>query len=107
LSGANFHGANLSQSVFDNVNLAGTDFSETIITGATLPSNFSTEQLHSTASYQNKNLTNVNFSNLNMTGWNFTGQNLTGANLRLPDTSYRVDGADFRGAVGVVFQSAV
>ena len=79
----NFSGQNLSGTRFNLADLTGVDFTNSIITSAYIgySDNFTKEQLYSTASYKNKDLTGVQFDDLKMGGWNFVGQNLTGASL--------------------------
>ena len=75
----NFSGQNLSGTRFNLADLTGVDFTNSIITSAYIgySDNFTKEQLYSTASYKNKDLTGVQFDDLKMNGWNFAGQNLT------------------------------
>lgn len=79
----NFSGQNLSGTRFNLADLTGVDFTNSIITSAYIgySDNFTKEQLYSTASYKNKDLTGVQFDDLKMGGWNFAGQNLTGASF--------------------------
>ena len=90
---SNLTGANFSDAVINNV-----DFSDTI--------GFTEEQLYSTASYKNKDLSGVRLSSLNMSSWNFSGQNLANADLTNADLSNaefanaRLTGTDLRGSTG-------
>ena len=79
----NFSGQNLTNAYFHLADLMGVDFTNSIITGAYIghSDNFTKEQLYSTASYKNKDLTGVQFDDLKMGGWNFAGQNLTNASF--------------------------
>lgn len=79
----NFSGQNLSGTRFNLADLTGVDFTNSIITSAYIgySDNFTKEQLYSTASYKNKDLTGVQFDDLKMNGWNFAGQNLTNASF--------------------------
>ena len=79
----NFSGQNLTNAYFHLADLMGVDFTNSIITGAYIghSDNFTKEQLYSTASYKNKDLTGVQFDDLKMNGWNFAGQNLTNASF--------------------------
>jgi len=138
LSGWDFSGQNLEESSFEASNLSGADFSESNLNGAlllettladadftnasitgadlskTLEFGFTTEQLYSTKSYQDKNLGGIAFSYNYADGWDFSGQNMkralfsfgylpnvnfTGANLTGADfTETDLDGANFTGA---------
>ena len=85
LSGANFTNANLNYVSFVDALLDGANFTNSIITntnmGKVVVRGFTKEQLYSTASYKNKDLTGVQFDDLKMNGWNFAGQNLTNASF--------------------------
>lgn len=129
LTNSYFSGANLTSADFSKANLTNVDFSDAIIKGAnfTKVEGFTKEQLYSTASYKNKNLSGVNFEYCNLSGWNFAGQdlssyigfvdaNLTNANLsgailenkqfldsNLTDANFEnaiIKGADFYKATG-------
>ena len=78
----NFSEQNLSGVNFYSGDFTGADFTDSIITNTDFrASNLTFDQLKSTASYKNKDLTGVQFDDLKMGGWNFVGQNLTGASL--------------------------
>ncbi|QDU70408.1 pentapeptide repeat-containing protein [Mucisphaera calidilacus] len=85
LTGADLTGSNLSNLRLSEVNLFGANLTDTIITGieitAATPRGFTAEQLYSTASYRNKNLSNVSFSRSTMTDWDLSGQNLQGSHF--------------------------
>ena len=85
LSGANFTYANVNYVSFVDALLDGANFTNSIITntnmGKVVVRGFTKEQLYSTASYKNKDLTGVQFDDLKMNGWNFAGQNLTNASF--------------------------
>lgn len=91
LSGQNLTNAILYTNGHTNQNLAGTNFTDAIITGASLRSMISTnvggmtaEQLYSTASYKNRDLSGVDLGgSCQLSGMNFAGQNLTNANFEL------------------------
>ena len=93
----NFSGQNLTNAYFHLADLMGVDFTNSIITGAYIghSDNFVKEQLYSTASYKNKDLTGVQFDDLKMNGWNFAGQNLT--NVSFSGTS--LSNADFTDSI--------
>ena len=93
----NFSGQNLSGTRFNLADLTGVDFTNSIITSAYIgySDNFTKEQLYSTASYKNKDLTGVQFDDLKMNGWNFAGQNLT--NVSFSGTS--LSNADFTDSI--------
>ena len=119
--GSSIENWNLSNQNLTNANfsscrsLIDTNFSNTIIEGAnfTNPTNYNKtsklrnyneditkEQLYSTLSYRNKNLTGIIFNGNELNGWNFTGQNLTNAefkNVTLIETDFTC--ADLRGAL--------
>ena len=90
---SNLTGANFSDAVINNV-----DFSDTI--------GLTEEQLYSTASYKNKDLSGVRLSSLDMSSWIFSGQNLTNADLTNADLSNaefanaRLTGTDLSGSTG-------
>ena len=99
LSGANFTNANLNYVSFVDALLDDADFTNSIITntnmGKVVVRGFTKEQLYSTASYKNKDLTGVQFDDLKMNGWNFAGQNLT--NVSFSGTS--LSNADFTDSI--------
>lgn len=92
--------------VFTATRLAGCDFTDAIIEGASFAATeskgFDQEQLYSTASYKNKNLTGIKFGDNYMVGFDFTGQNMTnvsfwGAELNNADfTNANLTNVDFR-----------
>ncbi|QDU72588.1 pentapeptide repeat-containing protein [Mucisphaera calidilacus] len=85
LTAWNLAGQNLTDAYFGLANLANTDLSDALITGAdfyrTTDSGFTAAQLYSTASYKNKNLTGIDLGYNDLTGWNLAGQNLTNTDL--------------------------
>jgi len=87
LTGADFHGAILSRAGFAGALIARADFAFT--TG------FTAEQLYSTASYQQGNLTGIGLGGNNLRGWNFAGKNLSRATLGGWEAN--LSGADFTG----------
>lgn len=105
LTGANFHGANLSGADFEEAVLANADFTDADIKGAFFRSvtsgGFTCEQLYSTKSYKDKDLSGIQLGGNDLSGWNLTGQNLTNvdfwlANLEATDfTDAEIRGAMF------------
>ena len=96
-------GANATAANFANATLTDADFTDAIIEGANLSGTtlkgFTQEQLYSTASYQNKDLSGVYFGTAKLNGWDFSEQDLTGAtfgNVKLQGTDFTA--ADLRGA---------
>ncbi len=105
LENGHFHGRSLENANFKNCNLQNADFSNTYLKNAVFenadirgasfflcsydkphanfyhPDNFRAEQIYSTASYRQKDLTGVDFSDNILSGWNFSGQNLTDASF--------------------------
>ena len=102
-SNSDFTGAYLKNANFKDAILSNTDFTDAIVEGAnfnysspiTSDSKLNTEQLYSTASYKNKNLTGCGFANIDLTKCNFTGINLTNVVF----TATRLAGCDFTDAI--------
>ena len=102
-SNSDFTGAYLKNANFKDAILSNTDFTDAIVEGAnfnysspiTSGSKLNTEQLYSTASYKNKNLTGCGFANIDLTKCNFTGINLTNVVF----TATRLAGCDFTDAI--------
>ncbi len=102
-SNSDFTGAYLKNANFTDAILSNTDFTDAIVEGAnfnytspiTSGSKLNTEQLYSTASYKNKNLTGCGFANIDLTKCNFTGINLTNVVF----TATRLAGCDFTDAI--------
>ena len=84
-TGTNFQNSNLTNANFNYSTLTNADFTDATIMGAYLylrtSRGFTKEQLYSTASYKNKDLSRVNLSKNDLTGWDFHGQNLTNAHF--------------------------
>ena len=82
---ANFTNSNLTSADFFSADLTSANFTDAVITGAsfTWVDGFTKEQLYSTASYKNKDLTGVEVDLLlsDLDGLNFSNFNLTSANL--------------------------
>jgi uncharacterized protein YjbI with pentapeptide repeats len=103
LRGWDFRGQDLTNANFDFSLLTNADFTDAVVTGTIFhrttsadPSrSFSKEQLYSTASYRQKNLTGIGLRAVDLSGWDFSGQNLTGANL----FDSKLTHADFNGAI--------
>ena len=104
-SGQNLTNANIGFA-FD---LSSLNFTDAIINGATIGSNtpgvLTKEQLYSTKSYKDKNLSGVVFANTqinnDMRAWNFSGQDLTNAGfISVYQSSTNIDltNADFSNA---------
>jgi uncharacterized protein YjbI with pentapeptide repeats len=93
LSSAILYYANLTNATLNNANLNGTRFLETNFSGANLTGcsitnftsfsecNITSNQLYSTASYNERDLFGIDLSGNNLSGWNFNVQNLTYANF--------------------------
>jgi uncharacterized protein YjbI with pentapeptide repeats len=112
LTGWNLAGQNLTSASFSGATLTNADLTDAVVMGAsfsvTTSSGFTKEQLYSTASYKNHDLSGIGLVGNDLTGWNFAGQNLTNAHFYPPffgpdwysstltDTDLR--GADTRGA---------
>ena len=80
-SGANLTSANLRHSRLTDTNLTGAIVNKTDL-GETTKTGFTSDQLYSTKSYQERNLKGVNLENNDMSGWNFRGQDLSNAYVR-------------------------
>ena len=78
LTGANLTGVTLQGSQLTNVDLTGALVRGTSFDNTT---GFTKDQLYSTQSYQNKDLTGIGLGNNDLTGWDFSGQNLAYADL--------------------------
>ena len=112
-SNSDFTGAYLKNANFTDAILSNTDFTDAIVEGAnfnysspiTSGNKLNTEQLYSTASYKNKNLTGCGFANIDLTKCNFTGINLTNVVF----TATRLAGCDFTDAIieGASFRNTV
>ena len=105
LNGWDLSEQNLSNASFDSTVLANADLSEAVIAGVsfrdTTSRGLTSDQLYSTASYQEKNLSGVDLGHNDLSGWNFAGQNLANGSLidaRLTDADFT--GADLRGVTG-------
>ena len=112
-SNSDFTGAYLKNANFKDAILSNTDFTDAIVEGANFNysspiisgNKLNTEQLYSTASYKNKNLTGCGFANIDLTKCNFTGINLTNVVF----TATRLAGCDFTDAIieGASFRNTV
>ncbi len=82
LTNANFTKADLTGVHFENVNFTNVDFTDAIINDTLFAevTNFTKEQLYTTASYKNKDLSGFAFLG-NMTGWDLSNQDLTNSFL--------------------------
>jgi uncharacterized protein YjbI with pentapeptide repeats len=124
VSSANFASADLSTAFLMSANLAQADLTAANLFRAHLTSanlsgaciahanltdvyDFTSDQLYSTASYQQHHLTGISLSR-DCTGWNFAGQSMVSANLSraiLTSTNFAsadLSLADLRGAIGFV-----
>ena len=98
---ADFDNATLTSAVFYGANVINATFDGADITGASLggAKGFTKEQLYSTASYKNSDLSGIWLSGSNLTGWDFTGQNLSNAYLSSTNVSKAIfTNADITGA---------
>ena len=77
VSDVNFTNANLTSARFAGANIYDANFTNAIIKGADFYGGLAEEQLKSTKSYQDKDLTGVRFDGGYFSGWDFSGQNLT------------------------------
>jgi uncharacterized protein YjbI with pentapeptide repeats len=106
LSGWQLSNQDLSGVRFDSANVSGADLSGAKVTGAEFSSTegLTSEQLYSTASYQQKNLTGIVLDFIELEGWDLRGQDLAnarlqGSNLSGTDLSdSNLTGADLSGA---------
>lgn len=102
-SNSDFTGAYLKNANFTDAILSNTDFTDAIVEGANFSysspiisdNKLNTEQLYSTASYKNKNLTGCGFVNIDLTKCNFSGINLTNVVFN----ATRLAGCDFTDAI--------
>ncbi|QDV72380.1 pentapeptide repeat-containing protein [Botrimarina mediterranea] len=107
LSDVSFAGFNLERAGFGGANLEGTDFTGANIRGANFYAatfnGFTPQQLYSTASYQEGDLSGVSFLINDLAGWDFEEQNLQHAEL-----SADLTGTNLRHAylVNAVFDSS-
>ncbi len=107
LTGWDFKGQDLSQSGFAEATLTNADFTDAVINGTSFggTKGFTKEQLYSTASYRQKNLSGLNVASQSVSDWNLSGQNLmnsqffdvnwTGADLSFADTRFSYFGDQF------------
>jgi len=88
LTSASFLGAMLTNANFENAKINNADFLSAVSNG------FTKEQLYSTKSYKDKDLSGVVLVSNNLSGWNFSEQNLTWAQF----SSATLTNANFAGA---------
>ena len=94
LSGVNFQGADVLNANFTNAIINNTDFGETYSV-----KNFVRDQLYSTKSYKEKNLTGIIFGQKDLSYWDFSHQNLQNSKIHTSNFyNTNFTGADFRGA---------
>jgi hypothetical protein len=97
--GWNFRGQNLRDADFTQAALQNADFTDAWVQGADFGRELWAEQLYSTASYRDKDLSGVGLSSNSMIGWNLVGFRLTGAEFERANlTDANLAGADLRQA---------
>ena len=96
-TGVNFTNANLINANFSYTKITSADFTNAIITNANLyTTSFSKEQLYSTRSYRDHNLSGITFYDLE--DCNLEDQNLQRATLKCSVVNTNFNNADLRGA---------
>jgi uncharacterized protein YjbI with pentapeptide repeats len=94
LTGANFVGTNLSNAQLEYATLTSADFADAVIQGASFAKygwgGISVDQLYSTASYKQKDLSGINFRGHWFLGADFADQNLTGAYFIQPGATFLI-----------------
>lgn len=96
-----FLGTTLSNAIFSGAQIQGTTFSRTTDRG------FTSNQLYSTASYQEKNLSETGLLGNNLSGWDFSNQNLIKSRFYgsdLTDSNFEnaiIRGAKFGAVIGL------
>lgn len=113
LSGWDFHGQDLSSTIFSRTDLTGADFNNakihkapepsldpSVFTGAanfsdTTSRGFTQAQLKSTASYKDKYLDGIRLCGNNLSGWDFQGQHVRDATFMQSNLA----GADFTNSI--------
>jgi uncharacterized protein YjbI with pentapeptide repeats len=94
LSNWNFVGQNLTSADLSFTTMTGANLSDAIIKGARFEfeydssHGFTKEQLYSTASYAQKDLTGIGLSGTRLIAWNFAGQTLCNANFASSNLYY-------------------
>jgi uncharacterized protein YjbI with pentapeptide repeats len=103
LSGWSFAGKNLSEANFYRSTLAGTDFTDAVVTRTSFRGfgGITAEQLYSTATYQQGDLSGMSLAENDLRGWDFAGKDLSDVSLAIS----LLAGADFAGAIvkGAIF----
>ena len=95
LSGANLRGASLQSATITGANFDDAEIRNALLNQAI---GFDVQQLKSTSSYKNANISAVGLAELNLVGANFSGFNLTDALLAGATlTGVSFEGADIRG----------
>ncbi len=104
LSGWNLLRSRLNSSDLTNAQLQTATLSNADLTGAVVAganfgyTDFTKEQLYSTASYEAKNLRGIDLERNDLSHWNFSGQDLTNANFKWATlSSTDLTGADVTG----------
>jgi uncharacterized protein YjbI with pentapeptide repeats len=103
LTGWNFREQNLTRAQFRNAILTGADLTGAIVAGASFDlvtaKGFTKEQLHSTASYQQKDLSDMSLAENDLSHWDLSGQNLTNVSFSLSTLNHtNLSGAVITGA---------
>ncbi len=103
LSDVSFAGGDLRGWSFEAITISGTDISSADVRGASFREatsrGFVAQQLYSTDSYRDRDLTGLNLSNNQLTGWNFERKNLADADFSSCDlTGANLSGSTLTGA---------
>lgn len=105
LSNVSFAGANLDGANFEDASLNGTDFTDAIITNMYWGASFTRNQLYSTASYKNKDLSGLKLeyykfnNNLDLSGQNLNGASFRNCTLGMVDfTDAQINNVSFYSA---------
>ena len=100
-----FAGANLDGANFEDASLNGTDFTDAIITNMYWGASFTRNQLYSTASYKNKDLSGLKLeyykfnNNLDLSGQNLNGASFRNCTLGMVDfTDAQINNVSFYSA---------
>lgn len=104
LTDANFTNANLTNAILRNATLTGANFTNAIIKGVNFDfvKTLTKEQIYSTASYKNRDLSGISFGQVELSGIDFSGQNLSNIEFRwavLPEANFTdasIKGTSFR-----------
>ncbi|HEX2971272.1 MAG TPA: pentapeptide repeat-containing protein [Tepidisphaeraceae bacterium] len=106
LTGADLSGADLSSAYLGSVKWTGANLADAVVYRTSFErgtlNGLTAQQLYSTASYKNGNLTGLKLPSCDISGWNFSDKNL--AELGLSYAPAR--GTDFSGATLTAFKAA-